>query len=200
MAKKWNAEDTALILKEVQHPTMTNQELAKQLGRSLQSIAAKKRYAEEQLKKKAPPPDPKRPWTPEEDRALLATPLKSESDLAAELSRTKEDVHKRREQLVKSRLAERKAKEQAEAEKKRVPLEQYTTALKSAAEEAPPAPAAESPDTALRRMQKQLDAARAAMSILKHKNFNTIQEFTVIMDYILGEDESGEAADENPDD
>ena len=44
MAKNWNQEDAALIEAEVRRPTMSNQELAKKLNRSLQSISAKKRH------------------------------------------------------------------------------------------------------------------------------------------------------------
>ena len=95
MAKKWNAEDTALIQAEVSHPTMSNQQLAEKLGRSLQSIAAKKRSVTEQLaaqKKKAnsqnnaaqvqPMKPNTAPWTAEEDKKLMETPYKSEDALA----------------------------------------------------------------------------------------------------------------------
>jgi hypothetical protein len=44
MAKDWSAEETARIISEVKNPTCSNQELAKQLGRSAQSVAAKKRH------------------------------------------------------------------------------------------------------------------------------------------------------------
>ena len=49
MAKDWSAEETARIISEVKNPTCSNQELAKQLGRSAQSVAAKKRHLAGQL-------------------------------------------------------------------------------------------------------------------------------------------------------
>ena len=54
MAKDWSAEETARIISEVKHPTCSNQELAKQLGRSAQSIAAKKRHLAGQLDSEQP--------------------------------------------------------------------------------------------------------------------------------------------------
>ena len=49
MAKDWSAEETARIISEVKNPTCSNQELAKQLGRSAQSVAAKKRHLAGQM-------------------------------------------------------------------------------------------------------------------------------------------------------
>ncbi len=145
MAKKWNAEDTALIQKEIRNPTMSNQQLAVKLGRSLQSIAAKKRSVTEQLaaaEKKAAgvqnstAPNQKlksdnTPWTAEEDKKLMETPYKSEDVLAQLLHRTKKAVHIRREELQKKRLAGKAPKTVGTpvSETGRVPLEQCTKVL-----------------------------------------------------------------------
>lgn len=221
MAKNWNAEDTALIIQEVQHPTMNNKQLAEKLGRSLQSITSKKRVEEEKLKNGTPPLDPNRSWTEEEDLALLATPFRSENDLAIELNRTKEAVHKRRDVLARNRQIERERKltelvtgQVTAVKPERVSLEAYTTALKTEAndlledqtdipkEDALTEPADFSEKMAICfRMQRQLNAARAAVSILRNKNFNSVKEFLVVMDYILDEDHIGmsEFSDERTD-
>lgn len=67
MANRWTAEESALIERELRRPTMTNQELADKLGKSLQSIAAKKRHAaavleqEKQAQKTESKPAPAKP-------------------------------------------------------------------------------------------------------------------------------------------
>ncbi|MBQ9906276.1 MAG: hypothetical protein IJM46_05870 [Oscillospiraceae bacterium] len=199
MAKKWNAEDTALIQKELQNPTMTNQELADKLGRSLQSIAAKKRSVEEKLVKKGG-------WTPEEDSKLLAIPFKSEDDLARELHRDKKDVHARREHLNKKRMAEkeRKAKEMQQVEKsKRVPLESYTakldvTELLENAEKAEiteidalPEEMLTDVEADISALKQKLSAIKAAVSMLRVQNSNKLEQalddFQVLADYILSD-------------
>lgn len=197
MAKNWNAEDTAFIEKEIQKPTMSNQELAEKLGRSLQSIAAKKRSVEEKIRM-----EKKGHWTAEEDSLLLAIPLKSEDDLARELHRDKKDVHARREQLVKQRMAEkeRKAKELAEqAEKnKRVPLEAYSTKLMIAEmPHEPTIPCANAnmiPEHAVQEysaLGKKLSAIRSAVAMLRGQSavqsVQAVSDFLLLADYILSD-------------
>lgn len=61
MANNWTAEESALIEREVRRQTMTNQELAERLGRSLQSIAAKKRHVAAQVAAETPAPQTAKP-------------------------------------------------------------------------------------------------------------------------------------------
>ncbi len=90
MANRWTAEESALIERELRRPTMTNQELADKLGRSLQSIAAKKRHAAamaEQAQQEAKPaPAQKQPEAPAkpDSAAVPAAPKPAPAKPAAE--------------------------------------------------------------------------------------------------------------------
>ena len=198
MPKQWNAEETALIQKELQNPTMTNQELAAKLGRSLQSIVAKKRYVEEAGRRIR-----HGNWTPAEDSALLTAPLKSEEDLARELNREKKEVHERRE-LLKQKRAEEKHRRAMEllrqAQNKRVPLESYTTELtvaetpeepeqETAAEEVEEMTAALPSDSSA--AERKLLAIKAAVSMLRAqepgKPEQALADFLFLADYILSD-------------
>ena len=257
MGRKWTEEENALILQEAQHPTLTNKALAEQLGRSVASIAAKKRYALEQYRPEAedeateelPEPDDTempdtaepetdaaedepeedepetddsedepetaavpafREWTSDEDASLFIAPLKSETDLAKLLNRTKEDVHRRRVYFQRLRAAEkeRKAREleaQKEAAKrnKRIPLETCTTLLKSAEngqnpeiQENTEAAAAETVcempvQKPFDDPQTRLDVLRAAVSLLRYGAAvdaeAAAQDFFTVADFVLGE-------------
>lgn len=199
MAKQWNAEETALVLREMQNQTMTNQELAEKLGRSLQSIIAKKRYIEEQRKRIK-----RGNWTPEEDSALLTAPLKSEDDLARELNREKKEVHERRELLAKKRAEEKQRRAMEllrQAQNKRVPLESYTTELTlagTAAEQEAEEETAEEAGELTAEMpadasaaEKKLLAIRAAVSMLRaqdaEKPEQALADFLLLADFILAD-------------